>query len=51
MRDIREELEQEASFWREMIEQGDTDEPALQRMRDALLLAEFKLAKMMDSYH
>ena len=51
MRDLREELEQEASFWREMIDQEDADELALQRMREALLLTEYKLVQMMDEIH
>ena len=52
MNNIREQLEQEASFWREMLKEcpgaGESD---YQRMREALLLAEYKLAQMMDSYH
>jgi hypothetical protein len=53
MRKIKEELEQEASFWRELIEsrQGEAEEYVLQHMRDALLLVEYKLSLMMDSYH
>ena len=53
MRNIIEELEQEASFWRELIEsrQGEVEEYVLQHMRDALMLVEYKLAQMTDSYH
>mgnify|MGYP001556917354 CR=1 FL=1 len=49
MRDIRDELEQEGSLWRERIEKEDVDEYALQRMRDGQLLAEFKLVQIEDS--
>jgi len=53
MRNIREELEQEASFWREMLEdhQNDVDEIALQRMVDALSLVEYKLSYLVDMWH
>ena len=52
MRDIRENLEQEADFWRTMLKEcPDAGEPECQRMREALLLAEYKLAQMTDSYH
>ena len=53
MRDLKEELEQEASFWRELIEsrQGEAEEDVIQHMRDALLLVEYKLAQTLESYH
>ena len=52
MRDISEGLEQETSFWREMLKEClDTDTSDCQRMREALLLAEFKLAQMTELYH
>jgi len=51
MRDITEELEQEASFWREFINDYALDDDSLKRAREALLLAEYKLSQMMDSYH
>ena len=48
-----EELEQEASFWRELIagleEKGNHNEQ--DRMRQALLLVEFKLAQLEDKFH
>lgn len=53
MRDIREELVQEASFWRELISSleavGSHNE--IDRMRQALLLAEYKLAQMEEVKH
>lgn len=52
MRDIKDNLEQEASFWREMLKEcPNADTSDLQRMHEALLLAEYKLAQMTDSYH
>ena len=48
MRDIKEDLKQEASFWQEMLKEcPDAGESDCQRMREALLLAEYKLAQMM----
>jgi len=50
--DIKEELEQEASFWRTMLEEcPNSGISETQRMREALQLAEYKLAQMMSSYH
>lgn len=52
MHDIKENLEQEADFWRTMLKEcPDAGESDYQRMNEALLLAEYKLAQMMDSYH
>ena len=47
MRDTREELESEASFWQELIGfyQDTISEEELNDMRDALKLIEFKLAQ------
>ena len=52
MRDIREELEQEASFWCELITSLEmtASENELNRMREVMLLAEFKLAQI-DTTH
>ena len=45
MRDIKEELEEEASFWRTMLEEcPNLGISETQRMREALQLAEYKLA-------
>lgn len=52
MRDPIEELEQEASFWREMLNEcPEAGEDRCERMRDALLLAEFKLAQLEETKH
>ena len=52
MRDIRDELEQEASFWREMSRKcSDVNKPECQRMREALLLVEIKLAQLEERLH
>ena len=49
--DLSEELEIEASFWRDMISDYVLDDDSLQRARDALMLVEYKLSQMTDSYH
>jgi len=47
-----EELEQKASFWWEMLKEcPDVGDTKCQRMREALLLAEYKLVQMMDENH
>ena len=47
MRDIKENLKQEADFWRSMLKEcPDAGESVCQRMQEALLLAEYKLAQM-----
>ena len=52
MRDISEDLKQEASFWRNMLKDcPDAHESDCQRMREALMLAEYKLSQLMDLYH
>ena len=52
MPDFINELEQEASFWREMLKEcPDAGASDCQRMREALLLAEYRLAQMADLYH
>ena len=52
MHEYKDNLEQEADFWRIMLKEcPDAGEPEFQRMREALLLAEYKLAKMTDSFH
>ena len=52
MRDIREELEQEVSFWREMSHKcTDVKLPECLRMRQALLLVEIKLSQLEETKH
>lgn len=47
MRDIKDNLEQEADFWRTMQQEcPDPGSTKCQRMHEALLLAEYKLAQM-----
>ena len=50
---MREKLEQEVSFWRELIIafDGEGSETELNRMREALLLAEYKLAQLSETLH
>ena len=53
MRDIKDNLKQEVDFWRSMLKEcpDAAGESECQRMREALLLAEYKLAQMAGSYH
>lgn len=52
VRDIREELEQEAAFWLTLLKEcHDAGASKTQRMRDALNLVEYKLAQITDSFH
>lgn len=52
MREIKEDIERETSFWREMVKECTDDETSnYQHMREALSLAEYKLAEKRDSYH
>jgi hypothetical protein len=46
MRDIREELEQQASFWRAFINEcPQLNDESMNRMRDSLMVIECKLTK------
>ena len=52
MRDIKDNLAQEADFWRTMLKEcPDAGKSDCQSMREALLLAEYKLAQIADLYH
>lgn len=52
MRDIKESLEQEADFWRTMLKEcPDAGASDCQRMREALLLAEYKLSNLREQIH
>ena len=50
MRDISEDLQQETSFWREILKEC-LDADASNCQREALLLAEFKLAQITELCH